>query len=153
MPFCATSRPTKSRPVRDFDEASLQSALARLVDAGLLFVDGVPPEATYSFKHALIQDAAYDSLLRSRRQALHKRAATALIAAQSEPEAIAHHFTAAGAKVWRSSGGAMRAKTHCAVRPSRRRWPILARRSRLPKKRNEKLLAKRRKIRLCPSGA
>ena len=53
---------------------------------------------TYSFKHALIQDAAYDSLLRSRRQALHKRAATALIAAQSEPEAIAHHFTAAGAK-------------------------------------------------------
>jgi hypothetical protein len=53
---------------------------------------------TYSFKHALIQDAAYDGLLRSRRQALHKRAATALIAAQSEPEAIAHHFTAAGAK-------------------------------------------------------
>jgi class 3 adenylate cyclase len=85
-------------PSQGLDEASLQSALARLADSGLLFVDGIPPEVTYSFKHALIQDAAYDSLLRSRRQALHKHAAAALIAAQSEPEAIAHHFTAAGAK-------------------------------------------------------
>ena len=51
-----------------------------------------------SFKHALVQDAAYDSLLRSRRQALHRRAAAALIAARSEPEAIARHLTAAGAK-------------------------------------------------------
>src|ERR1700722_8427298 len=97
-------------PSQGLDEASLQSALARLADSGLLFVDGVPPEVTYSFKHALIQDAAYDSLLRSRRQALHKRAATALIAAQSEPEAIAHHFTAAGAKSlaiewWGNAGG------------------------------------------------
>jgi predicted ATPase len=78
------------------DEASLGSALARLVEADLLFIEGVPPEATYRFKHALIQDAAYDSLLRSRRQTLHKRAAAALIAAESEPEAIARHFTAAG---------------------------------------------------------
>ncbi|HZZ26023.1 MAG TPA: hypothetical protein VFE60_27270, partial [Roseiarcus sp.] len=67
-------------------------------DADLLFADGVPPEATYRFKHALIGDAAYDSLLKSRRQALHRRAAAALVAAQSEPEAIAHHFTAAGAE-------------------------------------------------------
>src|SRR4029077_4217007 len=83
---------------RGLAEASLKSALACLVDADLLFVDGVPPEATYRFKHALIQDAAYDSLLRSRRQALHRRAAEALVAVQSEPEAIARHFTAAGAK-------------------------------------------------------
>jgi tetratricopeptide (TPR) repeat protein len=83
---------------RGLDEAPLKSALACLVDADLLFVDGVPPDATYRFKHALIQDAAYDSLLRSRRQTLHRRAAAALIAAQSEPEAIARHFTAAGAK-------------------------------------------------------
>ena len=90
---------TNSAPAyKGLDEASLQSALTRLVDAALLFVEGAPPEASYRFKHALIQDAAYDSLLRSRRRALHKRAATALIAAQSEPEAIAHHFTAAGAK-------------------------------------------------------
>jgi class 3 adenylate cyclase/tetratricopeptide (TPR) repeat protein len=88
------SAPANKRP----DEASLQLALTRLVEAALLFVEGLPPEASYRFKHALIQDAAYDSLLRSRRQALHKRAAAALIATQSEPEAIAHHFTAAGAK-------------------------------------------------------
>ena len=87
-----------SAPAKGLDEASLQFALARLVDAALLFVEGLPPEASYRFKHALIQDAAYDSILRSHRRALHKRAATALIAAQSEPEAIAHHFTAAGAK-------------------------------------------------------
>ena len=68
------------------------------MEADLLFVDGTPPEATYRFKHALIQDAAYDSLLRSRRQAFHRLAAAALIAAQSEPEAIARHFTAGGAK-------------------------------------------------------
>jgi predicted ATPase len=80
------------------DEASVGPALAGLVDADILFVDGDPPEATYRFKHALIQDAAYDSLLRSRRQALHRRAAVALIAAQSEREVIARHFTAAGAK-------------------------------------------------------
>ena len=55
-----------------------------------------PPEATYRFKHALIQDAAYDSLLKSRRQTLHRRAAEALIEANEEPEAVARHFTEAG---------------------------------------------------------
>ncbi len=83
-------------PYEGLDETSLQSALTRLVDAALLFVEGTPPEASYRFKHALIRDAAYEGLLRSRRQTLHRRAAAALIAAQSEPEAIAHHFTAAG---------------------------------------------------------
>ena len=78
------------------NEASLRSALDRLLGADLLFVEGVPPEATYRFKHALIQDAAYDSLLKSRRQALHRRAAEALIEAKGEPEAVAHHFTEAG---------------------------------------------------------
>ena len=53
-------------------------------------------EANYRFKHALIQDAAYESLLKSRRQALHRRAAEALRDANAEPEAIAHHFTQAG---------------------------------------------------------
>ena len=55
-----------------------------------------PSAAAYRFKHALIQDAAYDSLLKSRRQALHRRAAEALRDANAEPEAIAHHFTEAG---------------------------------------------------------
>ena len=78
------------------DEAALQAALDRLLGADLLFVEGVPPEATYRFKHALIQDAAYDGLLKSRRQALHRRAAEALVVTNGEPEAVAHHFTEAG---------------------------------------------------------
>src|SRR5271157_4699608 len=75
---------------------TLQAALDKLAEADLLFVEGAGPEATYRFKHALIQDAAYDSLLKSRRQALHRRAAEALRDANAEAEAIAHHFAEAG---------------------------------------------------------
>ena len=78
------------------DDASLQSALDRLLSADLLFVEGAPPEANYRFKHALIQDAAYDSLLKSRRHALHQHAAEALVKAGGEAEAVAHHFMEAG---------------------------------------------------------
>ena len=66
------------RDVAELDESALQSSLERLADADLLFVEGAPPQANYRFKHALIQDAAYDSLLKSRRQALHRRAAEVL---------------------------------------------------------------------------
>ena len=79
-----------------FDELRLQAALDRLTEADLLFANGAPPTAVYRFKHALIQDAAYQSLLKSRRQALHRRAAEALRDENAEPEAIAHHFTEAG---------------------------------------------------------
>ena len=78
------------------DDRNLQTALERLVEADLLFVEGAPPNASYRFKHALIRDAAYESLVKSRRQALHRRAAEALLSANAEPEAIAHHFTEAG---------------------------------------------------------
>ena len=88
------------RGVAEVDEAALQSSLERLADADLLFVEGAGHQANYRFKHALIQDAAYDSLLKSRRQALHRRAAELLRAepelAVAEPEIIAHHFTEAG---------------------------------------------------------
>ena len=77
-------------------DPALQSALERLAEADLLFVEGAPPNASYRFKHALIRDAAYESLLKSRRQALHRRAAEALLNANAEAEAIAHHFTEAG---------------------------------------------------------
>ena len=83
------------RDVAEIDESALQASLNRLADADLLFVEGARPEAKYRFKHALIQDAAYESLLKSRRQALHRRAAEALLEANAEPEAIAHHFTEA----------------------------------------------------------
>ena len=86
--------------VAGFAEAGLQSALERLVAADILYVEGDGAQANYRFKHALIQDAAYESLLKSRRQALHRRAAEILCdqpeRAAAEPEAIAHHFTQAG---------------------------------------------------------
>ena len=88
------------RDVGGVDETALNASLDRLADADLLFVEGAPPEAKYRFKHALIQDAAYDSLLKSRRQAMHRRAAELLRddpdRAAAEPEVIAHHFTQAG---------------------------------------------------------
>ena len=88
------------RAVGGVDDPALQSALDRLADADLLFAEGAGHEASYRFKHALIKDAAYDSLLKSRRQALHRRAAEILRdeaeRAAAEPEVIAHHFTEAG---------------------------------------------------------
>ena len=64
--------------VTDLPEAQLDEALNRLTNAGLLFVRGTPPESNYLFKHALVQDAAYGSLLRGRRQLLHGRIAATL---------------------------------------------------------------------------
>ena len=86
--------------VGEIDDPTLQSALDRLAGADLLIVDGAGAQPNYRFKHALIQDAAYDSLLKSRRQALHRRVAELLRdqpeRAAAEPEVIAHHFTEAG---------------------------------------------------------
>jgi class 3 adenylate cyclase len=86
--------------VGGIDDPALQSALDRLADADLLIAEGADQEANYRFKHALIQDAAYDSLLKSRRQALHRRTAELLRdqpeRAAAEQEVIAHHFTEAG---------------------------------------------------------
>jgi class 3 adenylate cyclase/tetratricopeptide (TPR) repeat protein len=86
--------------VGGIDPAAVQSGFDRLVDADLLVVRGAGAQATYRFKHALIQDAAYESLLKSRRQALHRRAGEILRdkpeCATAAPEIIAHHFTEAG---------------------------------------------------------
>ena len=82
-------------------EAELGSALDRLVAAGLLFRQGVPPHASYLFKHALVQDAAYGTLLREPRRALHARIAETLESqfadiAETQPELLARHCTEAG---------------------------------------------------------
>ena len=82
-------------------KTDLDRALDQLTDSGLAFRRGPPPEATYTFKHALVQDAAYDSLLKSRRQALHATIARVLAedfpqTTVTEPELLAHHLTAAG---------------------------------------------------------
>lgn len=82
------------------DDATLRAALARLVDAELVYQRGEPPEATFVFKHSLIQEVAYQSLLKATRQHYHQRIAAALVAvpdvAGAEPEPIAHHYTEAG---------------------------------------------------------
>ncbi|MEK1852186.1 MAG: adenylate/guanylate cyclase domain-containing protein [Phyllobacterium sp.] len=87
--------------VAPHDEGKLQDALAQLCRSELVYCRGVPPEATYSFKHALVQDAAYSSLLKSRRQQLHARIAEVLeqraaAGAEALPEIIAHHCNEAG---------------------------------------------------------
>jgi class 3 adenylate cyclase/predicted ATPase len=88
------------RAVGCIEDPTLQSALDRLAGADLLIAEGAGHEATYRFKHALIQDTAYDGLLKSRRQALHRRAAEVLRGqperAAAAPEVVAHHFTQAG---------------------------------------------------------
>lgn len=87
--------------VASLDDATLQRELARLVEAELLYQQGVPPQATYMFKHRLIQEAAQQSLLNRTRQQYHQRIAEALEAhfpetGLSQPEEFARHFTAAG---------------------------------------------------------
>ena len=84
-----------------WDEGTLQRGLQQLVAAEFLYQRGVPPQATYRFKHALIQDAAYQSLLKSTRQRYHQRIAQVLEArfpetAETQPELLAQHYTEAG---------------------------------------------------------
>jgi len=93
----------------EFDEE-----LQRLIRTGLVFRRGTPPDATYTFKHALVQDAAYDSLLKSKRQQVHAQIAEALETAfrdrvANQPELLAHHHTQAGhltqaIPLWRKAG-------------------------------------------------
>ncbi|HSX81640.1 MAG TPA: adenylate/guanylate cyclase domain-containing protein, partial [Candidatus Saccharimonadia bacterium] len=87
--------------VSPLDAATLQQALTRLVEVELLYQRGVLPQATYLFKHALIQEAAYQSLLRSTRQQYHQRIARVLEerfpeVTTTQPELLAHHYTEAG---------------------------------------------------------
>jgi len=89
------------RPVSGWRDAELSPALDRLTESGLLFCRGIPPHATYQFKHALVQDAAYGTLLRGRRQEHHARVAAVLEerfgdVLERQPELLAHHLTSAG---------------------------------------------------------
>ena len=89
------------RAVAGRDEPALRAALAQLEEAELLFRSDAPPDARYTFKHALVQDTAYETLLKSRRQILHRQIADVLrgefpAVAAAEPELVAHHLTQAG---------------------------------------------------------
>ncbi|MFO1324273.1 MAG: adenylate/guanylate cyclase domain-containing protein [Burkholderiales bacterium] len=102
------------RVVSGLDDDILRKRLSALVDAELLLQRGIPPEATYTFKHALIRDAAYQSLLKTSRATYHRLTAEALLAqfpalSESHPEFVAHHFSEAGLGVkafgyWRTAG-------------------------------------------------
>jgi class 3 adenylate cyclase/predicted ATPase len=88
------------RTLTGMADAALQATLDQLAEADILFVQGVPPDSDYRFRHALIQDAAYENLLKSRRQVQHRRIAEILRdrfpeTAAAEPELVAHHFTQA----------------------------------------------------------
>lgn len=96
------------------DEKTLLRGLRQLVEAELLYQRGIHPKTTYIFKHALIQETAYQSLLKSTRQQYHQRIAEVLVnefpeTVNSQPELIAHHYTEAGlyaqaVKAWRFAG-------------------------------------------------
>src|SRR5262249_29140697 len=98
----------------------LQTALRQLADAELVYVRGLPPEATYTFKHALVQDTAYESLLKSRRRELHRAVAQALSGrfatpADAQPEVVAQHWEVAGEAEraisgWQDAGERARAR-------------------------------------------
>src|SRR3954466_10721567 len=100
--------------VAPMSQAQRDEALARLCEAGLAFRRGTPPDAVYTFKHALVQDAAYDSLLKRRRQELHAKIARVIAQrfpniSATEPEVLAHHLTAAGLSeaaipLWQKAG-------------------------------------------------
>jgi class 3 adenylate cyclase len=100
--------------VAPMPRAQLDDSLVRLTESGLAYRRGTPPDATYTFKHALVQDAAYDSLLKSRRQELHAKVARVIEARfphiqTTEPEVLAHHLTAAGLAaaaipLWQAAG-------------------------------------------------
>jgi TOMM system kinase/cyclase fusion protein len=100
--------------VSPWDEGTLQRGLQQLVAAEFLYQQGLPPQATYRFKHALIQDAAYQSLLKSTRQQHHQRIAQVLESrfpdiVETQPELLAHHYTEAGLSAqaipyWQTAG-------------------------------------------------
>jgi hypothetical protein len=101
--------------VAPHSKPELDQALAQLVGSGLAFQQGTPPDAVYTFKHALVQDAAYDSLLRRRRQELHGRIAKVIeerwpVTEATEPTLLAHHYTEAklpekAIPLWQQAGG------------------------------------------------
>ena len=106
--------------VHPLAEADLQRALRTLADAELIYVRGIPPVANYTFKHALVRDAAYEALLKSRRRGLHHRVALTITEkfsamAEEQPEVLARHWTEAGETEraiaeWSRAGKAARAR-------------------------------------------
>jgi class 3 adenylate cyclase len=112
------------RAVSAMRERELQSALQKLLNAEVIYTRGIVPEATYQFKHALIQDAAYEALLKSRRRELHGLVAQKIVEefvslAEAQPELVARHWTNANETepaiaAWRKAGDAAFLRYACA---------------------------------------
>jgi predicted ATPase len=125
------------RAVAPWDEDNLRRGLRQLTDAELLYEQGLPPASTYRFKHALIQDAAYQSLLKSTRQQHHQRIAQTLESrfaetVSTQPELLAHHYTQAGLTAqaipyWQAAGqrALQRYANHEAATHARRGFELL----------------------------
>jgi tetratricopeptide (TPR) repeat protein len=109
------------RGVYPIAELHLQTALGKLTDAELLYMRGIAPDAIYQFKHALIRDAAYEALLRSRRRELHRQVAITIVekfptVREMNPEVLARHWTEAGetdhaVTEWQKAGKAAEARS------------------------------------------
>ena len=116
------------RAVAPMGEETLQRALGRLLETELVHQRGLLPQATYTFKHVLIQETAYQSLLKSTRQQYHQRIAQVLAAqfpevADIQPELLAHHYTEAGpGGSWPRSTGCALASVRCNALPMLRRF-------------------------------
>src|SRR5262245_50624110 len=118
------------RTVSGLADDPLQVALRQLADAELVYERGLPPEATYTFKHALVQDAAYEALLKSRRRELHHTVAEALAGrfaalTEAQPEVVAQHWEIAGeaeqaVSAWQQAGD--RAKDRSAMAEAERHY-------------------------------
>ena len=110
------------RAVAPWNEDTMQRGLHQLIEAEFLYQRGVPPQAIYTFKHALIQDVAYQSLLRSTRQQHHQRIAQTLevqfpATVATQPELLAQHYTEAGLSSRPFPSGSARANTPATARP------------------------------------
>ena len=140
-----------AQAVAPLDELVLWRGLVQLVEAEALDQRGVPPQATYTFKHALIQETAYQSLLKTSRQQYHQRIAQALAerfpeSVETQPELLAHHYTAAGLsdqamRYWQQAGqrAVQRSAYAEAVRHFTQGLEVLARLPETPERRQREL--------------
>jgi len=138
--------------VYQLDDTILERELGLLVDAELIYQRGIPPQATYIFKHALVTDTAYNSLLRSTRQGYHRRIAEVLEeqfpeASENQPELLAHHYTESGlieqaVGYWQQAGEqSMRRSAHAeAIGHFRKGLEVVQRLPKTPERTRHELL-------------
>jgi len=116
-------------PSLHWTSRTLHAELAKLVQAEILYPKGKPPQCTYSFKHALLEDALYNGLVKSRRQQFHARIAEAMAAGfphivETQPELLGHHFSEAASAKRQPATGSRRGCVHGSARRTAKRSSI-----------------------------